>query len=142
MYWFVIAKNLLPQSYGIISTSVNLMLLLGSISMFGLNTAIAKLIPEYSKKKQEEKIISLIRFSTKIVSISNLILISIILINIFESPESKIGLISALIGGFLLDTWSSQIFGFWTGLCLLTVVLIKFIIKKYVKVPEIKKIIS
>ena len=80
LYWFVIAKNLLPQSYGIISTSVNLMLLLGSISMFGLNTAIAKLIPEYSKKKQEEKIISLIRFSTKIVSISNLILISIMLL--------------------------------------------------------------
>jgi len=84
----------------------------------------------------------LVLLQTSFFTTFNLILISIILINIFESPESKIGLISALIGGFLLDIWSSQIFGFWTGLCLLTVVLIKFIIKKYVKVPEIKKIIS
>jgi len=80
LYWIVIVKNLLPQDYGIISTSVNLMMMLGSISMFGFDTAITKLIPEYSKQKQEEKIIGLIKFSTKIISIFNLILILIMLL--------------------------------------------------------------
>lgn len=72
----------------------------------------------------------------------NLILISVILINIFESSEGKIGFISAFIGGFLLDIWSSHIFGFWIFLCFLTAIFIKLIIKKYVRIPEIKKIFS
>lgn len=80
LYWFVIAKNLLPQSYGIISTSINFMILLASVSMLGFDNAIPKLISEYSKEKQEEKIISLIKFSTKIIFISNLILILIMLL--------------------------------------------------------------
>ena len=71
----------------------------------------------------------------------NLILILLIIINIFESSESKIGLLSAFTGGFLLDIWSSQVFGFWTLVCLLTVIFIKFI-KQYVKIPEIKKMCS
>jgi O-antigen/teichoic acid export membrane protein len=77
LYWFVIAKNLLPQSYGIISTSINLMMMLASISMFGFDTVFIKLIPEYSKTNQEKKIISLIISSIKIIFISNLILVLI-----------------------------------------------------------------
>lgn len=55
LYWFVIAKNLPPESYGIISTSINFMLFLGSVSLLGLGTTITKLIPEYLKKNQEKK---------------------------------------------------------------------------------------
>jgi O-antigen/teichoic acid export membrane protein len=105
LYWFVIAKNLSPENYGIISTSINLMLLLGSISSIGLTSAISKLIPEYSKKGQENKIASLINFSIKIISISNLILFLImILFSSYFAVILKVsqGTIFIVVIGFII----------------------------------------
>ncbi len=69
----------------------------------------------------------------------NLILISVIIWNILESSKSLSGLSNAAIGGFFLDVFSSQIFGFYTLILLTIAVFIKFFLKKYVKIPFIKK---
>ena len=71
--------------------------------------------------------------------IPNLILISVILINIFESPEKKYGILSAFIGGFFLDVFSENIFGFKILILMGTACFIKLMLSKYVRLPIFKK---
>ena len=66
-YWFIIGKTFLPFQYGIIATSTQIAIMLSGISMLGLNSAAIKLIPELIKKKQQNKIPCLIRYSIKII---------------------------------------------------------------------------
>ena len=61
-YWLVAGKTLLPKEYGIVSTSVNLALVLVGISLLGLNITIQKLIPELLARRERRKINSLIKF--------------------------------------------------------------------------------
>lgn len=70
----------------------------------------------------------------------NLVLLLVIFINLFESPEKKIGLWSAFIAGFFLDIWSSMPFGIETLIFVSVAVFIKFILKKYVQIPILKRI--
>lgn len=70
--------------------------------------------------------------------IPNLILISVILINFFESPSKNSGIFSAFIGGFFLDIFSENFFGFWTLILIIITLFIKFILKKYVRIPLTK----
>jgi O-antigen/teichoic acid export membrane protein len=79
LYWIAIVKFLDPNDYGIITTSVNLMMLFASLSSLGFNTAIIKLLPEYLDKEKKGKINSLIKFSTKITLIVDLIFIILLL---------------------------------------------------------------
>ncbi|MGC8993682.1 MAG: oligosaccharide flippase family protein [Candidatus Aenigmatarchaeota archaeon] len=79
-YWLVAQKTLLPEEYGIVSTSVNLATFLSTLSLLGLTAAIWKLIPEYSAKKQEGKIKSLINFSFKISIAINILILILFLI--------------------------------------------------------------
>lgn len=80
LYWLVAGKTLLPQEYGIVSTSVNLISLLSGIAILGLGTAVWKLIPEYLAKKQKKKVSGLIKFSLKTILISNLLIATLLLI--------------------------------------------------------------
>ncbi len=72
----------------------------------------------------------------------NLILIAIILINFFEKPEKKLGIISSFFGGFYLDIFSlnSEFFGFYTLISVALALFIKFFLKKHVRIPIIKRI--
>jgi O-antigen/teichoic acid export membrane protein len=79
IFWLIAGKLLLPAQYGIVSTSFNLASILSGISTLGLGAAIWKLIPEYLVKKQEGKIISLIRFSFKVIIVTNLIILFVFL---------------------------------------------------------------
>ena len=69
----------------------------------------------------------------------NLILISVILISFLEKPENNSGFFSAFLGGFFLDIFSESFFGF--NILILTVIVffIKFIFKKYVRIPLIER---
>lgn len=74
VYWSVAGKTLLPEQYGIVSTSINFATLLSGIGILGFNTTVCKLLPEYIGKKQEDRLRELVRFSLKTILISNAIL--------------------------------------------------------------------
>jgi O-antigen/teichoic acid export membrane protein len=80
LYWIIAGKTLLPEEYGIVSTSVNFAIVLGGLSLLGINAATWKLIPEYLEKRENKKIKALIRFSLKLVIISNTFLAVILTI--------------------------------------------------------------
>lgn len=69
----------------------------------------------------------------------NFVLITVILINVLEKPEKKLGIISAFLGGFFLDVFSNNIIGFYLLISLALAVFLKFILKKHVRIPLIKK---
>ncbi|HEC21123.1 MAG TPA: rod shape-determining protein MreD [Candidatus Peregrinibacteria bacterium] len=70
----------------------------------------------------------------------NLILITTIALNLLEKREEMFGLINAVIGGFLLDVFSNNIFGLNLAILLLISLFIKLFIKRYVEIPILEKI--
>jgi len=82
-YWFIAGKTLIPEEYGIVSTSINLATFLSTLSLLGLNTAIWKLLPEYQAKNEKGKIKSLIKFSFWLSLFINIILSIIIIVTSF-----------------------------------------------------------
>lgn len=106
-FWFVAGKFLLPEQYGIVSTSVNLAILVGGASLIGLNFAVWKLVPEYLARKEGGKINSLVKFSLKITLVSNSIIVLIFLI--FSSVLSQVLKIppnAVLMSGAIMFTYS------------------------------------
>jgi len=81
IYSFVIWRTLTPFEYGIISTSVNLMMILGSISMLGMNTAVQKLISEYVEKRQRREIGSVVKMSMTIIFIMDAAICALLIAN-------------------------------------------------------------
>jgi len=69
----------------------------------------------------------------------NFILIVTIFINLFEKPQKNLGIISAFIGGFFLDIFSENFLGFYILILLAISIFIKFILKRYVRVPITKR---
>jgi len=67
--------------------------------------------------------------------IPNFILISALLINVFEKPQKNTGMLAGFIGGFLLDIFSSNPIGFYALILLTLSFLIKIIFRKYVWSP-------
>jgi len=65
----------------------------------------------------------------------NLVVILAILINFFEKGQKNLGILSALIGGFFLDIFSSKFFGFWILILLLISLFLKLIFRKHVRIP-------
>lgn len=119
LYWFIAGKTLLRAEYGIVSTSTNLAIVLSGISLLGINSAVWKLIPEYLEKKQEGKIRSLIRFSLKILLISNLILVIILFMfshflqSVLKIPLATIWLSAIILFVLSFSTQFGQIiYGF------------------------------
>ena len=70
----------------------------------------------------------------------NFVLISVFLINLFVPSRDYSGLMAAAIGGFFLDVFSAEIFGFFGFYTLISLVMsffLNFVFKKYVKIPAI-----
>jgi rod shape-determining protein MreD len=65
--------------------------------------------------------------------VPNIVLVSVILINLFEKSDGKSGLISAIFAGFLLDIFSGRFVGFYMLICLGISVFIKYVLKNYIK---------
>lgn len=65
----------------------------------------------------------------------NFVLVLVILTNIFEAQEGKLGLFGAFFGGFFLDIFSEIFLGFWILILLAIAVFIKFVLRKYVRFP-------
>jgi O-antigen/teichoic acid export membrane protein len=114
LFWAIAGKTLLPNELGIVSTSVNLVMVLGGVSLLGLSLAAWKLISEYLAKKEIGKINSLVRFSLKVILLSNVVILVIMFsLSSFFSSILKIPVNVIIITGvaLLVYTISSQ-FGF------------------------------
>lgn len=68
----------------------------------------------------------------------NLILIAVILITVLENPEKNLGIFSGICGGFFLDIFSENFLGFHILILVILAFFIKFILRKYVRIPIIK----
>ncbi|MFA5714753.1 MAG: hypothetical protein WC998_03360 [Candidatus Paceibacterota bacterium] len=61
------------------------------------------------------------------------LLIFVVLINLFEEPQGRIGLFSAFMTGLLMDIYSSHHIGLFAVSFSLFSLLLKFILSKYVR---------
>lgn len=67
--------------------------------------------------------------------VPNFIIIFIILWNLLESSKKTFGVFLAIIGGFFLDIFSSHSIGFNVLIMFLISLAVKFVVKKYVRIP-------
>ena len=65
----------------------------------------------------------------------NMVDIAVAVIALFEKRKHRASWIAALSGGIFLDIYS-EFFGFWILILLALVALIKFVLKKYVRIPS------
>lgn len=65
----------------------------------------------------------------------NLAFIFIVLLNLFERQRAFAGIIIAFLAGLFLDIYSSWPIGFYFLILGLSAVAIKFIIRRYVRIP-------
>jgi len=72
--------------------------------------------------------------------VCNIVLLLVFFLNLLEPRKEKTGLISALIGGFFLDIFSSYFFGFYILISLVIAFFIKLVVKKYVRLSFPKRI--
>jgi rod shape-determining protein MreD len=63
----------------------------------------------------------------------NLVLISVILINLFEKTKNYSGILSAFLAGFFVDIFSESFIGFHILIFLLFSLFIKHFLKRYVQ---------
>lgn len=87
LFWFILGKTLQKSELGIVSTSINFIVLLSLFTSLGINNALQKLIPEMKRKKGFKILSSIVKLSIKPFVIS-LIFTSTILI-IFSSLFSN-----------------------------------------------------
>lgn len=64
----------------------------------------------------------------------NFVVLAVILLNFFEKPAKKTGVIIAFFAGFFLDAFSGRFFGYYTLICLASAILIKYILKRYIRI--------
>ncbi|MEM7821755.1 MAG: oligosaccharide flippase family protein [Candidatus Aenigmatarchaeota archaeon] len=115
IFWLFNGRFLIPKELGIVSTSINLALLLSSLSLIGFQGVLQKLIPEYLEKKQHSKIVSLSRFTLKVILISNttifliLIVFSLPIQSLLNLPEKALTFSSFLLLSFTFSNFFGYI---------------------------------
>ncbi|MFH0969314.1 MAG: rod shape-determining protein MreD [Patescibacteria group bacterium] len=72
--------------------------------------------------------------------IPDAIIISVILINLFEDSGEKFGFLAAFIGGFFLDLFSSDFIGLHILILIAVSFFVKFILRRYVRIPTFQRI--
>ena len=69
----------------------------------------------------------------------NIILISQILITVFEDPNKNLAIFSAVSAGFFWDIFSENPVGFGILILLSISIFLKIILRKYVRIPILKQ---
>lgn len=80
IFWIILGKTLNPSDVGIVSTSINLIIIISGFSSLGISSALRKLIPELKEKKGLKGAYSLVKLSFKPLSISVVITSLVLLI--------------------------------------------------------------
>jgi len=65
----------------------------------------------------------------------NLIAVAVVVMALFERKSNKFSWAAAVLGGAFLDFYSNP-FGVWIAILIIAVAFIKFILKKYVRIPS------
>jgi len=65
------------------------------------------------------------------------VIITVILINLFQNQKENLGFFSAFFGGFFLDIFSENFIGFHILILVAIAFFIKFILRKHVRIPAI-----
>jgi O-antigen/teichoic acid export membrane protein len=103
LFWIVIGKNLDPDQYGIVATSIQVTMFISGITMLGLTHVHRKIIPELLEKNKKNKINSLVTYTFKLLSISSFLIFFILIIFskqiglILNLEEKIIWIISAMV---------------------------------------------
>lgn len=106
LFWVLVWKTLPPESAGMISTSVNLIILISTFGMFGMHEALRKLVPEMAAKKKGDMITALIKFSNRTLLLVNLAVAACFLFAVFYlGVDVKIPAEAALIVGIGIVVW-------------------------------------
>lgn len=71
VFWVMVWKSLPPEAAGIISTTLNMIILISTFGIFGMHATLTKLISEYSGRNRQDRVNALIRFSNKILILIN-----------------------------------------------------------------------
>lgn len=66
----------------------------------------------------------------------NFVTAPVAIIAVFEHRRRNLGWFAAISGGLFLDIYSARFFGFWVIFLLILTALVKFGIKKYVRIPS------
>ncbi|MFH1894782.1 MAG: rod shape-determining protein MreD [Patescibacteria group bacterium] len=66
--------------------------------------------------------------------IPNFIIIAVVLINFFENPEKKLGIIAGFFGGIFLDIFSGNFLGFYTLILLAASLFLKYAFRRYIRI--------
>jgi rod shape-determining protein MreD len=69
----------------------------------------------------------------------NLILISQVLLTIFENPKENQAIFSAFVGGFFWDIFSERPIGFGISILVFLSFVIKIILRQYVRVQAFRR---
>lgn len=65
--------------------------------------------------------------------VPNFILAAIILINFFEDPGKKLGILAAFLGGLFLDAFSQNFFGFYFLISMASSLFLKYLFRKHIR---------
>ena len=79
-----------------------------------------------------------VHFNIPYISI-NILLVLTIIWNIFEETKKSTGILIAFTSGFFLDIFSSRFMGYNIIILLISAYFIKFIFRKYVRIPFVKE---
>ena len=71
--------------------------------------------------------------------VPNLIILTVLLLSVFERSETVASMGAALFGGFLIDIFSGGVIGFWSLVLFFTSIFIKIALEDYVRLPIPKK---
>jgi len=72
--------------------------------------------------------------------VPNAAIILAITVNVLENPKKRFGIYFSLLAGFLLDIFSSHLIGLYMVILLVISLLLKFIFKRYVRIPFVEEI--
>ena len=102
LFWLIIGKFLSKEDYGIIAITINTAILLSTVSHFGTGNTLTKLISEYIQRRRRELSSVLIKFSFKILLVTNsvifltLVLFSSQLSSILKISQSNVVIMGAM----------------------------------------------
>ena len=85
-FWAILGKTLNPYELGIVSTSINFVILVTWVSTLGITNALQKMIPEIRKSRGIKNVYSLIKNSSKLLSVSLFLLFIIFSLLSYRLP--------------------------------------------------------